>query len=174
MEFLDFIINPEAYLSPENLRLINIFRAIFVFVSFLMIGSIFYFILNSDHFKDKYIEDIKEISKSKGKEGMKMANEWKKIEERGRDEDEAERKLAVIEADNLLERSLERMGFKGSNLEEKLNQVSIDVLPNLNEVRAVHRSKRDIIYDPNYDLTQDETERILLVYRKSLEDLQII
>jgi len=47
-------------------------------------------------------------------------------------------------------------------------------LPNLEEARAAHQTRNNIVHDPNYRLSLDEARKILAVYEKSLIDLQAL
>ena len=105
---------------------------------------------------------------------LRVSKKWKKIRQRLEQGTESEAKLAIIEADDLLNEILKRMGYSGETLGEKLKQVKKAILPNLDEVFQVHKIKSDIVYDPTYRLNLDEAKRAISIYEKALTDLQAL
>ena len=81
---------------------------------------------------------------------------------------ESEAKLAVIEADDLLNNVLIRMGYRGENLVERLNQFNEVNLPNKKQVIETNMIADNIIHDPNYRLESTQAREMLQVYRQAL------
>ncbi len=81
-------------------------------------------------------------------------------------------KLALAEADSLLGKVLAEIGFKGSDIYEKLcnakNHIDID----LEVLKDAHIKVSDILDDNNYLLTRGETEQLIAIYHKAIEDLK--
>jgi hypothetical protein len=100
---------------------------------------------------------------------------FKKIMERLKSQNEDEAKLAIIEADDFLNESLNKIGYKKEqSLGEKLDETAPDIIPNLEEVREVHNIRNNIIHDPAYRLELEEAKRLLLVYEKALQSLETL
>jgi len=99
---------------------------------------------------------------------------WLKILKRMEKNLEEEAKLAIIEADDLLNEVLEMMGYKGESLGERIKQVTEALLPNLDEISKVHQTRNNIVHDPTYRLNFDEAKRILKIYEQALQDLDAI
>ena len=78
-------------------------------------------------------------------------------------------KLAIIEADALLNEVLERMAYTGESLGERLKQVESSVLPNIEQVWQAHRVRNDIVHDPDYRLPVDRAKAILEVYEQAFK-----
>jgi hypothetical protein len=87
---------------------------------------------------------------------------------------ESEYKLAVIEADSVLDDILKRMGFAGQTLGERLEKLTSASLTNIEEVREAHKTRNNIVHDPNYRLSLDEARKLISIYEKALVDLQAL
>ena len=85
---------------------------------------------------------------------------------------ESEYKLAVIETDSMLDDILRRMGYAGETLGERLEKLTSATLPNIEEIKEVHRIRTNIIHDPDYRISLDETRRVMGIYEQAFKDLQ--
>lgn len=163
------MINFESLLSPP-LSL----KIIFAIISFGFLFGIVYFLLKTDWLKRVFLQDLVEFLSFKSYEMRKFPKTWDKIIKRLEKGTGAELKLAVIEADDLLNDVLEKMGYSGETLGEKLEQLDKKTLPNLDEISEVHQIRSDIIHDPTFRLNFSQAAKILEVYRKALSSLEAI
>ncbi len=105
---------------------------------------------------------------------QKFTKDWQKIMARLETANESEYKLAIIEADTMLDDSFKRLGFPGENAPERLGKVSAVILPNINELKIAHGARDNIVHDPNFILSLDQARKILSVYEKAFTDLDLI
>ena len=87
---------------------------------------------------------------------------------------EEEYKLAVIESDNMLDESLQRIGFAGETLADRLEKVTVAIVPNLPEVKEANRIRNNIVHDPSYRLTLSEAKRIIEIYQATFQSLDLL
>lgn len=74
-------------------------------------------------------------------------------------------KLAIIEADSMLETLLDERGFKGENLGEKLKGVTPEKFKNLNLAWEVHNIRNRIAHEGAFfNLSQHEAKRAIAIY----------
>ena len=69
---------------------------------------------------------------------------------------------------------LKRMGMTESTIEEKLNNLSITDIPNLEELKEARKIRNNVVHDPDYELSQEKAKEILSVYEIIFKDLKII
>ncbi len=148
-------------------------KIIFIVISLFFLVVIFYSLRKSSWLKYRFLQDVVEILTYRPYGVKKMAKIWSKIKGRLELGAESEYKLAVIEADSMLNDVLERMGFKGEILGDRLKQVTTDILPNVEESREAHKIRNNIVYDPDYKLTLDQAKKVLKIYEQALQDLQV-
>jgi len=85
---------------------------------------------------------------------------------------ESEYKLAVIEADNMVNETLKRMGYGGESLGERLEKLTAATLSNIEEIKEAHQVRNNIIHDPNYRLSLDDARKVLSIFEKAFKDLE--
>ena len=149
-------------------------KIIFTIISFCFLFGIVYFLLKTEWFKRFFLQDLVEFLTFKPYEMRKVPKIWEKIIKRLEKGVESELKLAVIEADDLLKDVLERVGYSGETLGEKLKQLSKATLPNLDEVWEVHQIRSNIAHDPTYRLNFVQAQKLLAVYKKALLNLEAL
>ena len=103
-----------------------------------------------------------------------LTNRWKNVLRRLETPNEEEYKLAVLEADAMLDQTLQRMGFAGDTMADRLVKVSTGIISNLSEIRQANAIRNNIVHDPNYRLTLSEARRIIEVYETAFEGLDLI
>jgi len=161
-------------LYPEFTGWLLALKYIFLFCGFFFFGYTIWALFKTSWLKRAILIDLKEFLRYKPFYVEKFLPKWKKIEKRLESEIEADLKLAVIEADELLNKAMEEIGYQGKDLTEKLEKVTEDVISNLEELKEARKVKEDIIQDPSYRLSKEEAKRVLKVYEKSLRDLQAL
>jgi hypothetical protein len=99
----------------------------------------------------------KEFVKKKGK----LKANWGKILERLESENVSEYKVAVIEADNLIDDLIKRMGYKGENMSERMMAIPAGHIDNLDKIKEAHEVRNRIIHEENFTLSKEEAKKIL-------------
>ena len=166
-DILSFLINP-----PFK-KLIFILKIILSAISLILFISIIYFLKNTSWLQMRYLDKLMEFLNYKPAGSKKELKKWLKIKERLETNLESEFKLAVIEADTFLNDVLEKMGYKGETFGEKLEKLTIDILPNLKDLKEAHRIRNNIVYDPDYKLSLEMAKRVIDIYEKALMDLEV-
>jgi len=156
---------------PKTLLVLKIlFISIFLYFLFTIINYLFF---KTHYFQWLYGESLVEAFAKRTYGIKKVDIIWSKIKERGRPDLESDYKLAVIEADSLLDQTLASIGYKGENLEERLNQITLTHLSTLEEIKMAHKVRNDIVRDPNYRLNVEKAKETLSVYKKTFEELEV-
>lgn len=148
-------------------------------IIFLTFGFIFLLFLNIAFFRTTWLKrillwDLSEVFTYRAHGIGKFVKKWKIIKGRLQRESESEAKLAVIEADSLLNDVLLEMGYKGESLGERLENLTADLLPNLEDLKKAHATRNNIIHDPYYKLSISEVKDTLEIYEKTLVHLQAL
>ncbi len=173
MDILQYITNP--HLLPPHLFAIFIYaRIVFTVIFLIMIALIIYFAFTSTMIEEKYLKDFNEFAKASPYQDIKIAEDWARLKERSKDEEESERKLAIVEMDDVLDYILGEVGVKGEDLDEKLEVVTNDIIENKEELGKAHETKKELVYNPNRDLSASEAEELVSIYEKSLSDLDLL
>jgi len=156
-------------LIREILFYISIISA---FVSALLIIGIIWLLFKAKWLKDLLIYDIIEFLTFKPYGVGRAKRVWKKILERMEKGVESEVKLAVIEAEDLLDDILKKLGYKGESFGERIKEMPRNLMPNIDDLQEAHKIHNNIIHDPNYRLNLDQAKTILEIYKKALQNLE--
>src|SRR4030042_1066577 len=163
----------EIFLFPNSIFLL-VLKIVFGSISFLMIAGIVYFILKTNYLQMIYFQDVAEILSFRPYGTRKIVKQWNKLKNRLGLPSEAEHKLAIIEADNLLNEVLAKMGYQGETLGEKLKQLSALKLSNLDRAMEAHKIRNSIVYDTDYRLSLEQAQKTVEIYEKFLIELQVL
>lgn len=96
--------------------------------------------------------------------------DWVKIKKRLLKGMEAEYKLAVIEADILVNDVLARANYEGANLAEKLDKKP-GAFSDIDGMRAADQVYLDIVNDPSYSLEYPQAKGVIMAFERCLKDV---
>jgi len=84
-------------------------------------------------------------------------------------------RLAILEADLMLNSMLEQLNFSGETLGEKLKSINFDKYPNLRSSWEAHGVRNKIAHEgSNFILSDREAKRILAIYEQIFRDFNFI
>lgn len=159
-------------ISPTFSEWLLILKTLFITVALILFGFIIFVLAKTSWLKRLIIWDLVEFFSFRPYGVRKVVKAWAKITSRLETGLEAEYKLAVIEADSILDNILKRIGFGGVTLGERLERLTVATLPNLKQILEAHKIRNNIVHDPDYRLTLDEARRMSGIYEQALRDLQ--
>lgn len=154
--------------------IITIVKTIFIAFSVFAVGMIIFLLRKTMWLNFRYGQDVSEFVSWRGLEAPKLTKNWLKITNRLNAGIESEYKLAVIEADSLLDEVLKRMGYSGETLGDRLKQLTPKICPNVDEVREAHQIRSNIVHDPDYRLSFAEAQKVVLIYEQILRSFEVL
>lgn len=98
---------------------------------------------------------------------------WRQILKRLKSEDSQQWKIAILEADKILDEILKMSGYLGS-MDDKLVLITPAQLSNIEEIRIAHKISSQIGKDPTFVLSQETAYHAIEIYRQSFVDLNLI
>lgn len=165
-QVIQFILDPQLEGPLLLLKIVCLVYSFF-FLIFLVWGHI-----NSGMISKFFMEDVIEFTTYKPYGILKFAKRWQKITKRLERELESEYKLAIIEADIMLDDILREAGYAGETIGDRLVQLTSDAVPDLQKLLEAHKIRNSIIHDPDYRITLDETRDVLDTYERAMKSLQ--
>ena len=171
-EIINFITNPEL-ISPTFFSIWQAFRLIFIFISILLGGMIIFLISVNGYIQARFKENFDEFVKAKPFRNVKVKIEWSDVMKNIKEGKESDRKLSIIEVDDAINDALEQLGYQGNDLREKLDKLSENIIPNIEDLKKAHKTRRDIVYDPSRGLSQEEAQGLVSIYEKTFRSLQL-
>jgi hypothetical protein len=157
--------------SPEFSGIIFWARVISYSISTLLIFSML-ILLSRSRAVWWVQESIDSFRKTKLPERMKK--DWEHINDRIAKNDEASLKLAIIEADSMLEDVLKRMGLEGRDMGEQLEQLGSQQLKSYAEIVEAHRLRDLIVHQKDIIVTKEQAQIAVDSYGKALKELEVL
>jgi hypothetical protein len=120
------------------------------------------------HQIEEYAHRHAEIDKKAWEDkGSFLNKRWEIVLEYLFSENAGDWKLAVIEADSMLDGLMDQLGFKGENLGEKLKGVNQENFKSLTTAWEVHTIRNRIAHEgAEFDLSQHEAKRVIALYEQ--------
>ncbi len=107
--------------------------------------------------------------------GVSKNERWRKVLTYIFSINSADWKLAIIEADSMLEGLMEELGFRGENLGEKLKSANQETFRPLSAAWEAHTVRNKIAHEGlGYDISQHEAKRIVALYEQIFREFGYI
>jgi hypothetical protein len=148
---------------------IKIFLAIYVAV--LVVDIILIIIV---HTPGMYFRVLKGGANVPIPKKVKMQKRWEKVKARLQKGDAKQLKAAVLEADEIVNEILLKVGYAGENMGERLDGISADQLETIEELKEAHKVRNEIVRRADFELNQEQAEETVETYQKTLEILEFL
>ncbi|MBI4991770.1 MAG: hypothetical protein HZB99_00950 [Candidatus Harrisonbacteria bacterium] len=158
-----------SWLVP-NLWWIKIISVIF---SAIFLWGIIYIVAKTNYLEIKK-EQFLDIWGSKSVSRRRTLRAWKQILKRLQSKESNQWKLAILEADYILNEILKMSGYLGNKLEEKLELITPAQLASVDQVRNAHEVRDKISKDPTYELSAEEAAAVIEIYKQAFKELNLI
>jgi len=99
---------------------------------------------------------------------------WEQIKKRIVSPAQQDWKLAVLEADTILNEILKMAGYLGRDLGKKLEILTKESLSNLDEIKKAHFLSDQIMKDPGMELKKEDAIVALKIYKKAFIELNLL
>lgn len=127
--------------------------------------------------KEKEIYNPKtEVSYDENAKGdSTLTLRWKTITEHVESENPNDWRHAIMDADIILDDILDRMGYQGESIGEKLKRVEKADFQTIDEAWEAHKIRNIIAHEgSDYSLTHHEAKRVIGLYKKVFEEFYFI
>jgi hypothetical protein len=145
--------------------------------SWVMFVLIVYLAIKTDFWQKKIYNvfiGFRKIPEAALDHNLKVNKEWENIVKRLDSRDEANYKLAVIEADKLLDTVLKDLTIPGSTMGERLKAVTLSQLPSIDNVWKVHRLRNHLVHTTDFNLTENKARQAIDIYNQALKELKVL
>ncbi|MBI2024783.1 MAG: hypothetical protein HYT03_01670 [Candidatus Harrisonbacteria bacterium] len=99
---------------------------------------------------------------------------WKQIKKRVQSHDIQNWKLAILEADKLMDDTIKTSGFRADTTDERFKQITTSFLSDAEVIQNVHKIRNRIAQEPDFVITHDQALEILRTYKKAFQDLGLV
>lgn len=99
---------------------------------------------------------------------------WQKILDQSASSNSSDWKLAIIEADTMLDELLKTMKPVGESIGDRLKQIEASDFRTLDSAWAAHKVRNRIAHEPGYELSEREARETIANYRAVFEEFSVI
>lgn len=148
-----------------------------LFLSLLFIAGIIYTTLRILEIRRSENEKYHSmIIAEEPEDGGVRRERWQTIIKKMESENISDWKLAIIEADTLLDEMVKKMGYPGENLGERLRHVEVSDFNTLQEAWEAHKVRNRIAHDSSdqFILTEREARRVIGLFEKVFKEFKYI
>ncbi len=152
------------------------FFSYFKFIS-VILSTLLIFFINYLYKKLKVLGEIDEAKyRHKDVEEDKNINQsWERVLGHANSENESEWRLAILEADIMLNDLLEKLSLPGDTMAEKLKSVEKTDFTTIDMAWEGHKIRNRIAHDgASFQLSSHETKRVIGLYKQVFEEFRII
>jgi len=166
--FIDFFTN-----------LLYILILLFTTILFYCIIRIFEIRKKEGEYMDEQIRLYAQKQKAKEEKihnaGSPKNPRWLAVTEYMKSESQNDWKLAILEADSILESLVDDLGFKGDTFGEKLKSVDKEKFKNLSSAWEAHNVRNRIAHEgTEFEISKHEANRVITIYEQIFRDYAYI
>ncbi len=144
-----------------------------VFITLGLLAAIIYFAIETGWYASR-VDRFKHIVLRSDMSREHAHEAWQRIEEHFFKGSENDLKVAIMDADKLLNEALREAGITGSHLGDRLKKAHPGQIPNLQELWQAHKLRNQIAHEPNFKLKRDLAEKALSIYQEAMRNLGIL
>lgn len=97
---------------------------------------------------------------------------WERVETYMTSLNPSDWKIAILEADNILDQVVERMGYKGATLGERMKNIEASDFPYLDDAWIAHKARNSIAHKgTDYELSRSDAEQTINIYYRVFKEL---
>ncbi len=104
----------------------------------------------------------------------RLRKKWSKIREKIEGNNESLYKVAIIEADNIIDDLVKRMKYEGENLEDRLSKINLGQIESIEELRKAHQLRNRVIHEDDFKVDKKEAKEIIGYYESFLKEFEVL
>lgn len=182
----EWVFAPVKWLFVHIPDLINFIKEILTFSIALSIPIIIISFIGIIYCLEKIKkirEKEKELYEAKVESGFEtadtgdraMAHRWNNATQHINSNNPNDWKQAIIEADIILDDLLDKLGYRGESIGEKLKRVNPGDMKTLNEAWEAHKVRNQIAHEGSlFNLSHHDAKQTISMYRKVFDEFYIV
>lgn len=152
---------------------IGIIQIIFIVADILLAAGLVYAILKAL----EYRPDLSITRKRKGVvtiEKAEVLEQWAAICEKIEQQNISMARLAIIDADKLIDSILKKAQIGGEHMADRLDRISAEDYPSIQAVWRAHRLRNELVHSPAFEISIADAQRAINNYEAFLKEIGIL
>lgn len=152
---------------------IGLLLTIAIIFTVVLLGGIVYATIRTNQIRAREAARIREAVQKRLE--PKRNERWDKVVEHVKSDNPNDWRVAILEADILLDELVTKMGLMGNTLGERLKQAARGDFRSLDAAWEAHRTRNEIAHaGSDYVLTKRETERVIGLYEEVFREFRAL
>lgn len=105
---------------------------------------------------------------------VEILEKWKQIRNKYDDGSLDSAKVAVIQADALIDTILKGAGLEGQHMADRLMNIEKDELKSLDDIWTSHKIRNNVVHTEGFELSREMSDKAMRGYERFLKELNII
>lgn len=172
----------EVLMTDPTLAVIyQVVRALVILLDIALIFIIIYALRELLRYRPKFVWDptkwqkhVKTKKKKVQLQNPVTLNAWKKVESKLKDGSADSLRLAIVEADGVVDEVLKRMNLGGETFADRLSHLSAEKYPSLERLWDAHRVRNNLVHTPDFEISAMEAEETIAAYEAFLKEVKAI
>lgn len=114
----------------------------------------------------------RELVRKKSKD--KLRRNWEKVKEKAETREQVQIKVAIIEADDLINDLIRRMAFPGVDTTERLAGINSGQIENIEDLKKAHSVRNRIVHDEKFIITKEQADETMSAYENFLKYHEVL
>ncbi len=171
-KILEIIRQIEAFFSSAGFA--YWIRIILSMAAVLLITIFLYSAVRYHEIKKQQFDKLRKII-VKGPDNSRKNEKWESVLSHGNSANPSDWRLAIIEADTILDEMLKTLGYMGENLGERLKAVDPANFNTIDDAWEAHKVRNKIAHEgSDFQLGRDDARKVLGMYEKVFKEFDYI
>jgi hypothetical protein len=149
-------------------------RALFLMLDVVLFVGLVFAISKGLPFRPKLAPHTTSVKRTFTLRDALAKERWEDIAKRAAAGSPDLMKLAIIEADKLVDDTLKRLGLQGEHMADRLQQVRPEEIRSLNALWAAHRLRNELVHTPGFSASPEEFKKALAGYEAFLREVKVL
>jgi hypothetical protein len=154
----------------------SVFVAVSLFVSLLMGALVIYCIIRIQQIRYHERRKFEAAAHTVVAHDIPQTHlRWNRIVEQARGESEQGRRLAILEADIMLNELLDTLGLKGETIADKMKRADRVSFRTIDLAWEAHKIRNKIAHEgAGWHLSEEETQRVIALYERVFREFHFV
>src|SRR3989344_1019282 len=152
---------------------VSLFQFIGALFTIILFAIWIYMLKNTGIVKMRF-EQFKEAATASPIPKKKLFGQWNNVIAKINSSDESQWKLAIIEADSILDEVIRSLGYRGDTMGDRMAKIKPAQFPNLEDAWRVHKVRNFIAHDPSYKMSKETALRAIKIYELIFNEFNML
>lgn len=147
-----------------------------IIIAFISVGLFIFYVrlLFMTQVISRFVNEWREGFSSTPVRKGRILKMWGSVQRRMETNDESEWKLAIIEADSIMDEIIKQLGYGGDTMGERMKKMNPGQFPYLDDAWRAHKVRNFIAHDASYRLQRATAQRVIEIYSKIFSGFNVV